>query len=268
MAMFSSLLLRLTAVETAAVSPFLGRQMHALFLDIIGRLSPGLAGTLHADTPLRPFTISGLIGQSDEEQTAGRVNAGNTYYARFTFLDASISSVFRDAAGRLVREVRLLDKARFVIEGLLERSSESPLCGAVAAEQLLHSAGSARKIHLQFFSPCVFRSQGRRNVVFPLPQLVFGSWLARWQHFSSAPLDPLLANIFERVNVSRYALLTRPAGYGSYLETGFEGDCVFELPKNISDEEAGCLNALADFAFYCGTGAKTAMGMGQTRRIK
>jgi len=34
------------------------------------------------------------------------------------------------------------------------------------------------------------------------------------------------------------------------------------------DEAAHCqLNTLADFAFYTGVGMKTALGMGQTRRI-
>jgi CRISPR-associated endoribonuclease Cas6 len=37
---------------------------------------------------------------------------------------------------------------------------------------------------------------------------------------------------------------------------------------NSDVDKLKALNALADFAFYCGTGAKTTMGMGQTRRIK
>ena len=33
------------------------------------------------------------------------------------------------------------------------------------------------------------------------------------------------------------------------------------------EEGRGPLNALADYAFFCGTGHKTTQGMGQTRRL-
>lgn len=90
----------------------------------------------------------------------------------------------------------------------------------------------------------------------------------RWQNYSGTTGIDLTPAVFEEIRVSRFALLTNAIHFPGYQEIGFEGECVFELPGRITDEEVRYLNALADFAFYCGTGAKTAMGMGQTRRLK
>ena len=56
--------------------------------------------------------------------------------------------------------------------------------------------------------------------------------------------------------------------FGNYQETGFTGQCSFILSDVLSMEQVQHINALADFAVYSGVGAKTTMGMGQTRRIK
>ena len=49
-------------------------------------------------------------------------------------------------------------------------------------------------------------------------------------------------------------------------QVGFVGQATYGLMAE--NEAARCqLNALADFAFYAGVGMKTALGMGQCRRI-
>jgi CRISPR-associated endoribonuclease Cas6 len=121
---------------------------------------------------------------------------------------------------------------------------------------------------MEFLSPTAFRSGGRRNVIFPDPGLVFGSYFNRWQAFSSVKLDDTITSWFEKMIVARYQLETRFLDFGSYQEVGFSGRCRFLLNRNTPEEIVTGINALADFAFYCGTGAKTTMGMGQTRRVK
>ena len=49
--------------------------------------------------------------------------------------------------------------------------------------------------------------------------------------------------------------------------TGGQGWVTLEMEKGRTEEEIGLLNALIDFAFYCGTGVHTEAGLGQTRRI-
>ena len=47
---------------------------------------------------------------------------------------------------------------------------------------------------------------------------------------------------------------------------GFVGRAFFEVAPKAGEDLARRVNALADFAFFCGTGKKTTMGMGQTVR--
>jgi CRISPR-associated endoribonuclease Cas6 len=50
------------------------------------------------------------------------------------------------------------------------------------------------------------------------------------------------------------------------MQVGFVGRVTYGLMAE--NEAARCqLNTLADFAFYAGVGMKTAMGMGQCRRV-
>jgi CRISPR-associated endoribonuclease Cas6 len=267
MTRFTSLLFDIIAASDSEMPSFTGRQTHALFLDIIGRVSPALSDKLHADTPVRPFTVSPLLGVEPGARGQIQIHEGQHLFIRFTFLDETIYAVFTDASAKLLKKKLILANAPFVLNGIQASPADSPLCLSQNAADLLRKSTPARKISIQFFSPTAFRSQGKRNVLFPLPPLVFGSWYARWQHYLDTDTVDLLPDTFDKIRVSRYALLTRVAQFGTYMETGFEGDCVFELPSAITEEEAKYLNALADFSIFCGTGAKTTMGMGQTRRI-
>ncbi|MBA7586214.1 CRISPR-associated endoribonuclease Cas6 [subsurface metagenome] len=132
---------------------------------------------------------------------------------------------------------------------------------------ILDSASAGRQVDLEFLSPTTFRSGGK-NIIFPQPELVFGSYLNKWQTFSPIKLDDSLPSWFDKVMVARYRLQTHILDFGSYREVGFTGKCRFELDKATPDKVVVTLNALADFALYCGTGAKTTMCMGQTRRTK
>jgi CRISPR-associated endoribonuclease Cas6 len=75
------------------------------------------------------------------------------------------------------------------------------------------------------------------------------------------PEDVILA-----LKVSRYRLSTRLLDFGGYQELGFSGQVTYEFSRDVPVELARAINALADFAFYGGVGAKTTMGMGQARR--
>jgi CRISPR-associated endoribonuclease Cas6 len=125
----------------------------------------------------------------------------------------------------------------------------------------------SRRIDLQFLTPTVFRSGGKRNNVFPEPDLVFGSYWNKWQTLSPVKLDGDLNSHFDKINITRYRLETGIWDFGSYQEVGYSGACRFEIDRNLSDDKVAFINALADFAQFCGTGAKPTMGIGQTRRV-
>jgi CRISPR-associated endoribonuclease Cas6 len=135
------------------------------------------------------------------------------------------------------------------------------------------------RVALEFVSPTTFRSQGR-YLPLPLPELVFGSLLDRWQRFSPIALHPEVRRFAaEAVALSRYELRTRGLPYkqggkpaegqesrGS-MQIGFMGQVVFTA-LNRDRYWLNVLHLLAAFAFYSGVGYQTGVGLGQGRKIE
>ena len=240
-----------------------GYHAYAFFLNLMGRSSPSVAEALHSSDQAKPFTLSPLEGKF------GRAKRGflkifplSRYSMRLTFLQGDLFARFLDGALKWGNKTIELGPA--VCHAVEVNTMGSPACNFHSYQGLLEQAYAERKIELEFTSPTAFRSGGKRNVVFPEPQLVFGSYLAKWQAFSPIKMDTDLSPWLEKTIVARHKLETRILSFGSYQEVGFTGKCQFELSQDTPEEVVIALNALADFAFYCGTGAKTTMGMGQT----
>lgn len=126
-------------------------------------------------------------------------------------------------------------------------------------------------IRVRFVTPTVF-SWGRglngqhRYCLLPAPELVVGSWLRAW-NAAGGPCLPLRGEpawLRDRVAVrSITSLRTVTVHTGKTPLSGFVGELVLEW----CGAEPGAhraLRVLADFARFCGTGAKTAYGLGCT----
>jgi len=262
-----AVLLELKADGDAIISPTQGHHAYALFLTIMQQSNPKMAERLHGTASTKPFTISPLQGKfRSAGKEVGIIDASN-YSVRITFLQEDVFAYFMDATFKAARQPLRLESAIFHIEEVAFNKQDSPLCHHQSYEDLFAEAQCAKKIRFRFLSPTAFRSGGKRNMLFPEAGLVFGSYLNRWQHFSPIKVDKLIARSWERIRVAQYALGTHILHFNSYREVGFEGDCTFELPADFDEDSLKTINALADFGFYCGTGAKTTMGMGQTRRV-
>jgi CRISPR-associated endoribonuclease Cas6 len=97
--------------------------------------------------------------------------------------------------------------------------------------------------------------------------LIFGSLLEKWNTFAPLKLDPEVRRFAEEsLLISRYQLTTCAVPLAGGMQVGFIGWCEFTAVV-LDPYWLAAMNLLADFAFYAGTGAKTTMGMGQTRRI-
>lgn len=263
-----SVLLNLKPPEALVISPTQGHHAYALFLNLMHQANPKLAENMHKDTANKPFTISPLQGKFLRSGKELKLIPGSIYSIRLTFLTEEVFCYFMDAVLKNANKPLRLESAVFNIDRLLLNKNDSPLCDFRQYEELLSGALPEKKITLHFSSPVAFRSGGKRNVIFPDPRLIFGSYYNKWQDFSPLKLDDSLTGIWERIIVSQYRLNTHILHFTSYQEIGFEGHCTFELPEDLNGETSKVLNTLADFAFYCGTGAKTTMGMGQTRRTE
>lgn len=263
-----AVLLKLKADGDAIISPTQGHHAYGLFLELIRRANSSMADELHASDSMKPFTISPLQGKFQRSAKNLKVIGGYEYSIRLTFLKEDIFAYFMDAMLKAVSQPLRLESAIFHIDHVVLLHDDSPLCHHQSYEELCSESTSERKVRLQFLSPTAFRSGGKRNVLFPEASLAFGSYLSKWQHFSPIKVDEHTAEFLEQIIVARYKLNTRILHFNAYQETGFEGECTFELPADFDEDSLKTINALADFAFYAGTGAKTTMGMGQTRRIK
>lgn len=103
----------------------------------------------------------------------------------------------------------------------------------------------------------------------PLPDLVFGSLVTRWNAFSPVRLEPdVRLRAREQVAIAHYDLRSRSMPHkNGALRVGGVGHVTY----SIKDEDpylGAALHILADFALYSGVGAQTAAGMGQARRIR
>ena len=260
--------LRLIPMDSEPLPSALSYNSYALFLNILRYASPDFATELHEFDGAKPFTTTAISPFSHRQENRA---AGMSHHLslRLSFLtDEAFTRFLHSALEWESRELRL-GTARFKVEQVHIIDTDKPHRNSHTYDELLSGAASERSIALYFSSPTAFRSAGRRNVLFPEPSLVFNSLLNRWNAFSPIKMDASLQqDIDSHILLSRYRLETRMINFGNYQETGFVGRCNFLLGDTLSEERVKSANALANFAFYSGVGAKTTMGMGQARRIR
>ena len=134
-------------------------------------------------------------------------------------------------------------------------------------------------MQVRFYSPTAFRiltprGQDRRDE--PTIDLVrcYQSWVNKWNTFAPIQIDTekLLEFVECHVGLTAIDSRNRVLDFGRHKIAGFVGNCAYWF--FIEEQSAGAdnlemlrwVNLLTDFAFHCGTGYKTTMGMGQTRR--
>jgi CRISPR-associated endoribonuclease Cas6 len=271
-----SSIIPLTALNTPApeASHFLGREAHALFLDLVRRADPTLAETLHQQRGDKPFTVSALT-PSPSPLVRGSgwgsgIRAGERYELRITSFESHLAQVIAEQVlPHVPRDVHL-GAARFEVGESITDGARHPWAGTTDAGALVDKWFSpARRVEkrfsLEFASPTAYR-QIHRNILVPNPAGIFPGYLAAW-NASCQPRfeEDLIALVEAEVGISRYALRTQVVDFGEYREAGWVGQCGFTI---FSEEIAlrRVIHLLADFAFCCGTGYKTTQGMGQTRR--
>jgi CRISPR-associated endoribonuclease Cas6 len=274
--MLYSIVLKLTPTRETTVRATMGHQAHAAFLRTVKESDPALAEVLHLpNLPARPFTVSPLLG-------VGRAHDGNVhlspeqdYFLRFTVL---YPLIFERFMARFLRgegrPVIRLGQALLLIKEILATPGSHPWAGYTSWAQLAAGALPEPQISLYFTSPTAFgfgqKDWGKKIVVLPQPDLVFGSLARSWNDLAPPPLQvergALRAYAEEHVVVKRLDnVATQMLRFSRWPQVGFVGQVTYGLMAE--NEPARCqLNALADFAFYAGVGIKTAMGMGQCRR--
>jgi CRISPR-associated endoribonuclease Cas6 len=233
--------------------PNLHRALYANLLRWIGEAEPELAAAVH-DRPVRkPFTLSPLHQARD----------GDWHWRVALLQDDLWEPLWTgvQAVGALDLDGRTWP-VRWPDALVVHRSYDLLLTG-VRSDDL---------IEMEFLSPTTFRA-GNLDLPLPEPGAVFHSWLSRWNDF--APPDRristgLLDVVRTNVAICAHRMRTERHDLGRSQVVGFLGRVTFVITKarRLNQALVWQLNALADYAEFCGTGRKTTHGMGQTRRIR
>ena len=275
-----STVIHLIPPEDVTLRPTMGHHAHAAFLSLLRMSNPEKAEEIHATSRQKPFTVSPLIGDGERRGNFLRIRAGTECWLRFTFLDDALFVHFGNAFLTQDFPSIRLGGATFQLSRLVSSGTETKdWSGAKIYEDLIESAGTDTRLRVRFHSPTAFRElspRGQKTRNQPHIDLVrcYQSWVNKWNAFAPMQIDKQSLLDF----VSRHAGLTsvesksRMLDFGKHKAIGFVGNCAYQFfveRQSDSKRNAEMLrlaNLLADFAFYCGTGYKTTMGMGQTRR--
>lgn len=267
--MFLSAVVRLKCVSGGRMPYTSGQCAHAWLLHAVEKLYPDVSATLHGlqnDAVPPPFTISELRKPSGGP-AGPSVSEGEYCDLRVTAIAHGLDGVFSEAIRTCVDDVRI-GPAHFVIESVTARPDVHPRASHVSPEdivaQWLAGPPPPNRVVLAFESATAFRSR-KKNVLFPLPELVFGSLHRRWEQSDlDLPLidRPAVERLCAGAFVSEYELRTVIYHFKDFPhQKGFLGRCVYVIPKDDVDA-ARAAHLLADFAYYAGVGYKVAMGMG------
>ncbi|MCW3053152.1 MAG: system precrRNA processing endoribonuclease protein Cas6 [Chthonomonadales bacterium] len=263
----NAIVISLQRTNAAPLPAAVGECTHGAFYTLIRQADPALSARLHDCPERKPFTLGGV-----QEERGRRPGPGHPARLRLTFLDDSLFPLFAGALLRgALQDGLRIGQAHFTPTGLLTTVGAHPLAGHATYAELRERAQSIESLALRFDSPTLFRSQGQ-DVLWPNPRHVWHSWLRAWNAFATqdAPEQTLeearLLDLTAQITVERYRLETRHVSLAAGGMMGFQGTCAYSL-KALSEADRRLFTLLADFAFYAGTGRKTAMGLGQTIRI-
>lgn len=295
-----TLLLRpLPAAPPAAPPEWWARAGHRLLLDVARQADPALADRLHNAPGLRPFTVSTLIGRFPH----GGLDESGLYRLRFTALQADLAAILLQAAqaGPLAPGAAVeLDYHPFQVTAGAAAPAEASYAGLSAA-LLLSKEPPPRRLALRFLSPTTFKRSGRpeaeeplldpedgpappgtprqarpetptsrlaMHIPVPLPDLVFGSLLERWNAFAPLSFPPEARRYAaECLALTRYELSTRAIPVkGGALRVGCVGQASY---TSLSYDRywMSLMGVLAAFARFAGVGAGASHGLGQCEAI-
>lgn len=272
----------LQAQQDGALYGATGQHAHGFWLNSWRSIAAEVGDALHDDRPLRPFTVSPLLGLRNTQRGRTTVTAGNEVRLRLTTID---DQTHGGLLGRwllqLPPEVNI-GGLSWAVRGHALSPLEHPAAGfaTYAALRDRYRGGDPvpQQWDLAFETPTAFHLVDHHILPFPLPERLAAGWLRNWQTFSPYPLhrpngsEPdFLARVKVGLRISRYDLKTvsfrfrhdGPDGRCEVPQIGCIGSATLD-GRGLDAADCAAVASLVDFAFYCGSGHHTAMGMGQT----
>lgn len=268
--MLIAITLTLISPTAATLNPHLGRANYAATLARLGQADPALAQRIHDGDGPKPITCSDLLGATSNRDGT-QVEPGRRYRVRITGLIEAVSMALARSLLDTPPNRWELDHHPFAVETVtcdpaVDRWSGRSSYAALTAPRLATAEPPSRQLTLEFAAPTAFKSK-EMTIPVPMPDLVFGSLVERWNCFSPVVLSPEMRRFGgEMVAISRYRLESRGVdqknhalrigGLGTVTYRALGGDAYW----------LSVMQMLGDFAFYSGVGVQTATGMGMVRR--
>lgn len=232
--------------QEAPPSGFIGRALNAWLYGALARIDEVAATRLHDEQGAKPFTVA-LVREHQDDRLYLVVTACGE-------LTETVSRLADTVSERL-----LLDASWLELEApIIETNTWAGL-----ASRVLLTSSRAVPVRIHFRSPTTFHSLGR-TLPLPVPSLVFGGLLSRWQQWSPLDLGAAAA-----ATVADHAAIARHHIRASVLQMegrqpAFQGWADFTLSRPPQGY-GGLLALLGLFAEFAGAGQKTAMGFGNVR---
>lgn len=148
---------------------------------------------------------------------------------------------------------------------IINREDEITSYEQLYTELVANEPEPIRHFNLKFTTPTAF-AQGHMHLALPVPNLMFRSWLERWNHFAPVYLgsDELIAYLSQAVFLKHHKIQTRSHQLPRAYINGFVGQVTLQIPYRTDALLANVANLLIEYSQYAGTGIKTRLGMGQT----
>lgn len=237
-----------------------GKWLRGLVFGLFQRIDPEYADQLHLRYD-KPFTLSPLLAEGNTKE----VSSGQICRVRLTLLN-------EERLGELLNFLADVKPLELILGNTpisLYRVEVSPKGGhpwvSYQSWQELLDIPPKKFITLKWHSPTAIK-QRQRNSLFPIPETLFFSWQQRWDKVSTLPLPQVfsLDDWFSNSQISAYQLETTTVRFGDFKQKGFKGWASYEITGSEAMQQTAAI--LSSFAFFCGTGYKTTIGMGQTTR--
>ncbi|MBE9225406.1 CRISPR system precrRNA processing endoribonuclease RAMP protein Cas6 [Phormidium sp. LEGE 05292] len=252
-----SLVVELAAAERGNIPATLSRAIHGLVMNWLKLGDPQLSEAIHASHE-SPLSLSGLLGNRRPKGT----QAGDNFCFRVGLLNGSLMEPLLMGVEKWGTQPLVLGRFPFALRSIYTLPGTHRFAGSADYTLLANTPQTTQttaEIELNFVSPTSFK-QSRGIQPFPLPELVFGSLLRRWNAFALEELN--FPSVEWEGLVSAYELKTYALKMEGGSEIGAQGWVRYYFPDA---EQAKLATVLAHFAFFSGVGRKTSMGMGQTQ---
>lgn len=263
--------LLLRSDSTITLPRDLGRACYAEALAHLKRYDPRLSSYIHALNGIKPITCSGIDG-APSVYSGTHINAKSTYTVRITAFESSVAEALRQILVDAPPIYWIVHGHRFFVQSVTADAEADPWTGIdtfeeLAVRQASRSGHIPASMTLAFASPVAFRSNAM-NIPLPLPDLVLGSLVERWNAFSPITLGSEIRDFGrEMVAVSRYQLESQPFAHkNGATRIGGVGTTTY---RALGGDEywLGVMQILGSFAKYGGIGVQTTSGMGQACQV-